>query len=96
MMDIVSDATPTWFSMSWNRYLQSNTRTIRILTMRDAPSTLSEDFAAATEASKRVRNLDAETQRMLLFALIGRMVVSNPEGLIAEIEWAEKYLEGLE
>lgn len=57
--------------------------------MRDAPRTLSDDTTASMAAAKRVQRLDPEAQRMLLFALIGRMIVSNPRGLIDEIEWAE-------
>lgn len=42
-----------------------------------------------TSLTKRVQALSPEQRNDLLFALVGRMSVSNPEALADEIKWSE-------
>jgi hypothetical protein len=58
--------------------------------MSNTNPTLPDQIASSMVSAKRVRALSDDARNMLLYALIGRMIVLNPEGLTDDIAEAEE------
>jgi hypothetical protein len=58
--------------------------------MSNTTPSLPDQIASSMVSAKRVQALSDDARDMLLYALIGRMIVLNPEGLTDDIAEAEE------